>query len=321
MAPSRERLTVVVACLCIAVECAYAKVQAEDSDSVEDSDSEESMGNRIRDTFRSLAGGLDEEGLPPMDPVVMRDLAFCRGYGAVRANIEFPFSTLAGVSDVDAVSNIRCTPGASLLEFHTHHDRLVQDGQYNLTGSFADVFAVGKGGAHIVLRDVTIAHRLQWRRARGELRVKEYRGSVAPRDMTVRYDNLRAESRDVLLDECRRQYHDGGSAGARHRPHRRPHRAPRHRFKPRRKRKSRRRRGGSHVDVNKYFNANWEALYDSLSQSVDISFSLVFREYMEVVLRAVEPFLRHCEGRDLDDDLDDNREDRDDERGDEEFEY
>ncbi|XP_034249991.1 uncharacterized protein LOC117650573 isoform X2 [Thrips palmi] len=283
MAPSRERLTVVVACLCIAVECAYAKVQAEDSDSVEDSDSEESMGNRIRDTFRSLAGGLDEEGLPPMDPVVMRDLAFCRGYGAVRANIEFPFSTLAGVSDVDAVSNIRCTPGASLLEFHTHHDRLVQDGQYNLTGSFADVFAVGKGGAHIVLRDVTIAHRLQWRRARGELRVKEYRGSVAPRDMTVRYDNLRAESRDVLLDECRRQYHD--------------------------------------VDVNKYFNANWEALYDSLSQSVDISFSLVFREYMEVVLRAVEPFLRHCEGRDLDDDLDDNREDRDDERGDEEFEY
>lgn len=58
------------------------------------------------------------------------------------------------------------------------------------------------------------------------------------------------------------------------------------------------------MDVNAYFNANWQQLYDALSASVDVAFSLVFREYMEVVLRAVEPLL--CEGRDdYDDVLDD----------------
>ncbi|XP_052132766.1 uncharacterized protein LOC113207740 isoform X2 [Frankliniella occidentalis] len=217
------------------------------------------MANEIRDTFRALADGEPLDELPPMDPVRMTDLLFCRGYGPVRANIQFPFSTLSGVSAVSHVTAVRCSGGETTLEFTTQHDEIVQDGLYNLTGSFGDVFAVGKGNAHIVLRDVTIRHQLRWRRARGGLRVRDYRGAVSPRDMTVRYENLRAEGRDVLEDECRRHDHT--------------------------------------VDVNKYFNEHWRSLYEAIKQSVDFAFSSVFRDYMEVVLRRLEDHINECDGR------------------------
>ncbi|XP_052132765.1 uncharacterized protein LOC113207740 isoform X1 [Frankliniella occidentalis] len=246
------------------------------------------MANEIRDTFRALADGEPLDELPPMDPVRMTDLLFCRGYGPVRANIQFPFSTLSGVSAVSHVTAVRCSGGETTLEFTTQHDEIVQDGLYNLTGSFGDVFAVGKGNAHIVLRDVTIRHQLRWRRARGGLRVRDYRGAVSPRDMTVRYENLRAEGRDVLEDECRRHDHTGGGEIR----HGRWHRSTR-----RKRRKQRRRSKRRIVDVNKYFNEHWRSLYEAIKQSVDFAFSSVFRDYMEVVLRRLEDHINECDGR------------------------
>ncbi|KAK3930080.1 60 kDa chaperonin 1 [Frankliniella fusca] len=253
-----------------------------------DADKSNLLADGIREAFWALSEGEPLDELPPMDPVRMTDILFCRGYGPVRANIQFPYSTLAGVSAVNHVSAVRCSGGDTTLTFTTHHEVIVQEGLYNLTGSFGDVFAVGKGNAHIVLRDVTIRHQLRWRRARDGLRVRDYRGAVSPGDMTVRYENLRSEGRDVLEEECRRHEHAGGGEIR----HGRWHRSTR-----RKRRKQKRRSKRRIVDVNKYFNEHWRTLYDALSQSVDFAFSAVFRDYMDALLRRIEDLVVECDGR------------------------